>query len=56
MRVRFSFILEVEDSEGGLDRIQEIAEEVAAEFDCTLDDDERDQLACVAQVSEDATA
>ncbi len=56
MRVRFSFILEIENDNGGLCRIQEIAEEVAEEFDCTLDEDERTQLACVAPVSEDATA
>ena len=55
MRVRFSFILDIEDDNGALDRIQEIAEEVAAEFDCTLEDDDRDMLACVAQVDGEAT-
>ena len=54
MRVRFSFILEIDNNEH-LDRVQEVAHEVGAELDCELTDYERDLLACVEVVSEDAT-
>ena len=55
MRIRLSFILDVEDDNGALCRVQEIAHEVGAELDCKLTDYERDALACVEVVSEDAT-
>ena len=55
MRVRLSFILDIEDTEQ-LCRVQALAEEWAEELDCALEDDERDQLACVRPVSEDATS
>ena len=55
MRVRFSFILDIENDDGGLCRIQEVAHAVASDFDCNLSDDKRDQLACVERVKEWST-
>ena len=55
MKVRFSFILDIDDDNGALCRVQEVAHEVGAELDCELMAYERDALACVEVVPDDAT-
>lgn len=56
MRVRFSFILDIESAcDTELQLCMDAAEEVAAELGCTMDEDDRSMLCCVAQVDKEAT-
>lgn len=56
MKVRFSFILDIEDAcDHELQQCIDAAEEVAAELGCTMDEDDRSSRCCVEQVNEEAT-
>lgn len=57
MKVRFSFILDIENAcDNELQLCMEAAEEMAAQLDCTMDEDDRSMRCCVRQVSEEAMA